>query len=86
VVALKATERAADGERFVGIPPEQFEELTRLCFDELTTLRHRGAFSAVAQAFASCCLAIEKSRFPYILDQLYMVNMHCLLKFGYTDR
>jgi hypothetical protein len=37
------------------IIPSRFEELGKLCFTQLIELRHRGAFSAVAQTFASFC-------------------------------
>lgn len=37
------------------IRPETCEELGRLCFAQLVELRHRGAFSTVAQTFASFC-------------------------------
>ena len=37
------------------ITSSHFEELGRLCFTQLIELRHRGAFSAVAQTFASFC-------------------------------
>ncbi|KAL9077573.1 MAG: hypothetical protein Q9157_003325 [Trypethelium eluteriae] len=39
-------------------PGEQQEllELGNLCFEQLVELRHRGAFSTVAQAFATCCM------------------------------
>ncbi|KAF1964175.1 HEAT repeat protein-like protein [Bimuria novae-zelandiae CBS 107.79] len=37
------------------ITPIRFEELGRLCFTQLIELRHRGAFSAVAQTFAAFC-------------------------------
>ncbi|KAL5444724.1 hypothetical protein PMIN07_003330 [Paraphaeosphaeria minitans] len=37
------------------IDPARFEELGRLCFTQLIELRHRGAFSAVAQTFAAFC-------------------------------
>ncbi|ETN39727.1 uncharacterized protein HMPREF1541_05953 [Cyphellophora europaea CBS 101466] len=36
-----------------------FEEIGALCLEQLTRLRHRGAFSTVAQTFALCC---EKAR------------------------
>ncbi|KAF1983102.1 hypothetical protein K402DRAFT_407216 [Aulographum hederae CBS 113979] len=32
-----------------------FKSLGNLCFTELAELRHRGAFSTVAQTFAACC-------------------------------
>ncbi|KAF2836658.1 hypothetical protein M501DRAFT_939156 [Patellaria atrata CBS 101060] len=34
---------------------EAIEDLGQLCFTQLAELRHRGAFSTVAQSFASCC-------------------------------
>jgi hypothetical protein len=34
---------------------ESFETLGRLCFTQLVDLRHRGAFSTVAQTFAAFC-------------------------------
>ena len=37
------------------LTPSRLEELGRLCFTQLIELRHRGAFSAVAQTFASFC-------------------------------
>ncbi|KAJ4298165.1 hypothetical protein N0V90_006064 [Kalmusia sp. IMI 367209] len=37
------------------ITATRFEELGRLCFTQLIELRHRGAFSAVAQTFAAFC-------------------------------
>ncbi|KAF2763505.1 hypothetical protein EJ05DRAFT_41398 [Pseudovirgaria hyperparasitica] len=40
----------------------QFESLGQLCFTQLTELRHRGAFSTVAQTFASFCARCAKSK------------------------
>lgn len=37
------------------ISHENFETLGRLCFTQLVDLRHRGAFSTVAQTFAAFC-------------------------------
>jgi hypothetical protein len=34
---------------------ESFEALGRLCFTQLVDLRHRGAFSTVAQTFSAFC-------------------------------
>ncbi len=34
---------------------EQLRGIHALCFQQLTSLRHRGAFSTVAQTFALCC-------------------------------
>ncbi|KAK3632475.1 hypothetical protein LTR56_016357 [Elasticomyces elasticus] len=35
----------------------QIQELSELCFTQLAELRHRGAFSTVAQTWIACCLA-----------------------------
>ena len=37
------------------ISHESFETLGKLCFTQLVDLRHRGAFSTVAQTFAAFC-------------------------------
>lgn len=34
-----------------------FEHIANLSFEQLTTLRHRGAFSTVTSTFAACCQA-----------------------------
>ena len=34
---------------------EDFRDIGSLCFDQLSMLRHRGAFSTVCQTFALCC-------------------------------
>ena len=44
--------------------PTQHDEIQRigdLTFTQLAELRHRGAFSTVAQTFASCCVAAAKN-------------------------
>ncbi|KAK5698319.1 hypothetical protein LTR17_023761 [Elasticomyces elasticus] len=35
----------------------QIQQLSELCFTQLAELRHRGAFSTVAQTWIACCLA-----------------------------
>ncbi|KAK4898386.1 hypothetical protein LTR27_003982 [Elasticomyces elasticus] len=37
--------------------PTQLQELSELCFTQLAELRHRGAFSTVAQTWIACCVA-----------------------------
>ncbi|KAK5726895.1 hypothetical protein LTR15_002785 [Elasticomyces elasticus] len=37
--------------------PTQLQELSGLCFTQLAELRHRGAFSTVAQTWIACCVA-----------------------------
>jgi hypothetical protein len=51
------------------------EILSRLCFTELAELRHRGAFSSVAQAYAACCSRNHTSGYVEVLDSLFRVSM-----------
>ena len=41
------------------MPFELFAELGNLTFEQLSTLRHRGAFSTVALTFTQCCRATQ---------------------------
>lgn len=43
---------------------EEFAMLGDLCFTQLSDLRHRGAFSTVAQTFAACCVRSTTPRDP----------------------
>ena len=55
------------------------EFLGGLCFKQLTELRHRGAFSAVAQAFAACCTRIschQNATSQALLTAWYEVGSH----------
>ena len=36
-----------------------FEDIGNLTFDELSNLRHRGAFSTVSQTFTACCQLVQ---------------------------
>ncbi|EKG10898.1 Armadillo-like helical [Macrophomina phaseolina MS6] len=59
----------------------EFEGLGRLCFLQLAELRHRGAFSTVAQTFAAFCLRCSRSPNPEIkalLDQWYEETLRCI--------
>ncbi|KAG9254907.1 putative death-receptor fusion protein-domain-containing protein [Emericellopsis atlantica] len=56
---------------------EIFEQIGDLTFEQLATLRHRGAFSTVANTFTSCCQqikfveAMSKSKGEQLLCQWY---------------
>lgn len=43
-----------------------FRSLGKLCFTQLAELRHRGAFSTVAQTFAACCLRCTRTNHEMI--------------------
>jgi hypothetical protein len=53
---------------------KDLDRLTSLSFTALTELRHRGAFSAVAQGFAACCARNQKEGREDILLRLYEVT------------
>ncbi|TGJ86103.1 hypothetical protein E0Z10_g2662 [Xylaria hypoxylon] len=38
---------------------QSFEDIGNLTFDELSKLRHRGAFSTVSQTFTTCCQLVQ---------------------------
>jgi hypothetical protein len=42
-------------EGYLSPPSALFEQIGNLTFLQLSTLRHRGAFSTVSQTFATCC-------------------------------
>ena len=76
----------------IGLNHEGLERLARLAFTQLAELRHRGAFSAVAHAYAACCLRCHQSGQFDILEVLYNVsqllhylNLKCLLVAGHIS-
>lgn len=44
-----------------GMQRADFEAIGSLSFVQLSELRHRGAFTSVAQTFAACCLRCAKN-------------------------
>lgn len=59
------------------VPSRQnFETIGRLTFDELSNLRHRGAFTTVSQTFTSCCQLVKyfPNDRPNLLDEWYQVR------------
>jgi len=60
------------------LPPKVFSGVGNLSFEQLSTLRHRGAFSTVSLTFARCCQLTQYSTskdIPYqeLLEQWYQV-------------
>jgi len=49
-----------------------FEAIGRLTFRELSTLRHRGAFTTVSQTFATCCQLVH--HFSAVRDGVDLLN------------
>ena len=71
----------------IGYEPENSLSLSELdlsrmgnlALTQLAELRHRGAFSTVAQAFAACCSCCVKSGLSstsILLDKWYKVSVH----------
>ncbi|KAF2144155.1 uncharacterized protein K452DRAFT_316890 [Aplosporella prunicola CBS 121167] len=60
VIVSKAPFELSNGA--VILESSDFESLGKLCFVQLAELRHRGAFSTVAQTFAACCLRCSRSK------------------------
>lgn len=76
VIAARAP--IGDQERDM-ITPTRFEELGRLCFTQLIELRHRGAFSAVAQTFATFCrrcYSVDDEHLRGLPEKWYKVILH----------
>lgn len=66
-----------------GIPQldPKFEMLGRLCFTQLAELRHRGAFSTVAQTFAACCQRcanVENDSIRTLPETWYQDTLLCI--------
>ena len=62
----------------LSLPHESFKKIGHLTFDELSNLRHRGAFTTVTQTFASCCqlvkyIPVSADNEPSLLDEWYKV-------------
>lgn len=59
-----------------------FEEIGTLTFDELSNLRHRGAFSTVSQTFTACCQLVQciptdPNHDVNLLEEWYRVSLPC---------
>lgn len=59
---------------------EDYKRIGALSFAELAELRHRGAFSTVAQTFTACCISCVSSQDPDIavLPKIWFNVRHCV--------
>lgn len=48
-----------------------YSSIGDLCMDQLISLRHRGAFSTVAQTFTQCCARTRASTRPNIKQLIF---------------
>ncbi|RYP04012.1 hypothetical protein DL765_010330 [Monosporascus sp. GIB2] len=70
---------------------DSFERIGRLTFDELSNLRHRGAFTTVTQTFSSCCQLVKYFPAPTteqasLLDEWYKGALNCIYTQASTTR
>jgi Putative death-receptor fusion protein (DUF2428) len=82
-LALRANIRKAGSNDHPTLSVESLISLTKLCFEELAILRHRGAFSAVALAFNACCLSLHRLENDSTLTELYLVSKQNQQEFDY---
>ncbi|KAH7125462.1 putative death-receptor fusion protein-domain-containing protein [Dendryphion nanum] len=63
------------------LSPGEFERLGKICFTQLVELRHRGAFSTVAQTFAAFCrrcVTNENEQLRSLPAQWYQETILCI--------
>ncbi|KAK7951761.1 uncharacterized protein PG986_007489 [Apiospora aurea] len=68
-----------------------FDAIGNLTFDELSNLRHRGAFSTVTHTFTSCCQQVKyysasEKVAETLLDEWYKGAIHCIYSQASTTR
>jgi hypothetical protein len=79
VVASNARSRSGAG--LIKPPQDLFEIIGNLTFEQLSNLRHRGAFTTVSQTFTGCCQLVKcyapaANQQESLLDQWYKVPNH----------
>ncbi|CZS93179.1 uncharacterized protein RAG0_03575 [Rhynchosporium agropyri] len=64
------------------LPTNTFIQIAELSFEQLSTLRHRGAFSTVTSTFAACCQACVHPNMPLASQELlarwFEVSLECI--------
>ncbi|RYP64049.1 hypothetical protein DL770_009258 [Monosporascus sp. CRB-9-2] len=91
---MKTIGNNARNERVKGLltlSRDSFERIGRLTFEELSNLRHRGAFTTVTQTFASCCQLVKYFPAPTteqasLLDEWYQGALSCIYTQASTTR
>ncbi|KAI1212980.1 putative death-receptor fusion protein-domain-containing protein [Annulohypoxylon truncatum] len=83
--------RQSRGHGLLAPSRQNFEAIGRLTFDELSNLRHRGAFTTVSQTFTSCCqlvkyFPVESDDVPSLLDEWYTGALSCIHTQASTTR
>ncbi|GAP87413.1 putative heat repeat protein [Rosellinia necatrix] len=88
-IAQNARSDRAQG--FLTPSRQNFEDIGNLTFDELSSLRHRGAFSTVSQTFTACCQLVhcipaQESGEGNLLNKWYQGALTCIYTQGSTTR
>ncbi|XDG00834.1 hypothetical protein ABKA04_000449 [Annulohypoxylon sp. FPYF3050] len=83
--------RQSRGRGLLAPSKQNFEAIGRLTFDELSNLRHRGAFTTVSQTFTSCCqlvryFPVESDDDTSLLDEWYTGALSCIHTQASTTR
>ncbi|KAI0453227.1 putative death-receptor fusion protein-domain-containing protein [Xylaria acuta] len=76
---------------FLAPSRQNFEDIGSLTFDELSNLRHRGAFSTVSQTFTACCQLVQympahQNNGVDLLKRWYEGALNCIYTQGSTTR
>ncbi|KAI1437764.1 putative death-receptor fusion protein-domain-containing protein [Xylaria sp. CBS 124048] len=75
---------------FLSPSPRDFEEIGNLTFEELSNLRHRGAFSTVSQTFTAACQLVHcvpaRENGVNLLEKWYEGALNCIHTQGSTTR
>lgn len=71
-IVSKAKDRRHDGSSVMS--PELFTKVGNLTFEQLSSLRHRGAFSTVSLTFARCCQLSQCHSSSDMLEVWYKVT------------
>ncbi|KAI1268651.1 hypothetical protein F5Y18DRAFT_376294 [Xylariaceae sp. FL1019] len=76
---------------FLAPSQQNFENIGRLTFEQLSNLRHRGAFSTVSQTFTTCCqlvqtVQVEAGDKTDLLEEWYKGALECIYNQASTTR
>lgn len=83
-VVTKAKDRRYDGSPVMD--PEIFKKVGNLTFEQLSSLRHRGAFSTVSLTFARCCQLSQCHNSSDLLEIWYKGALKCIFEQASTTR
>ncbi|ESZ93537.1 hypothetical protein SBOR_6079 [Sclerotinia borealis F-4128] len=83
-VVTKAKDRRHDGSSVMS--PELFTKVGNLTFEQLSSLRHRGAFSTVSLTFARCCQLSQCHSSSDLLETWYKGALQCIFEQASTTR